>query len=73
MDVAYQYPTAWELDLGAARFTLLLGVLLALEPTVGVARLAEKSGFSSERTVASLSRLAAAGRVGYDLAEGAGR
>jgi hypothetical protein len=96
-------PSAWELDLGAARFTLtlsphshrgftgegallgtlasadsaaaddddLLGVLLAWEPTVDIARLAGNSGFSPERTVASLSRLAAAGRVGYDLADGA--
>jgi hypothetical protein len=96
-------PSAWELDLGAARFTLtlspevhrgfsgegallgslsaagerdcadadLVGVLLAWDPTVDIAQLMEKSGFSSERTLASLSRLAAAGRVGYDLFEGA--
>jgi hypothetical protein len=96
-------PSAWELDLGSARFTLtlspdvhrgfsgegalldalaadaapadagagLLGVLLSWDPVIDVSRLMANSGFSSERTVASLARLAAAGRVGYDLREGA--
>jgi hypothetical protein len=89
-------PSAWELDLGSARFTLtlspdvdrgfsgegalldalaadagLLGVLLSWDPVIDVSRLMANSGFSSERAVASLTRLAAAGRVGYDLREGA--
>jgi hypothetical protein len=92
-------PSAWELDLGAARFTLTLspehyrgfsgegallglladpsvsadadlaGVLLAWDPLIDIGRLAADASFSAERTVAALTRLAATGRVGYDLAE----
>ena len=43
----------------------------ALHPVITTARLAENSGFSPERTVASLTRLAAAGKVGFDLRAGA--
>jgi hypothetical protein len=92
-------PSAWELDLGTARFTLtvspetyrgfsgegallgllaepraaqdadLIGVLLAWDPRIDIGRLSAEAGLSAERTVAALTHLAAAGRVGYDLAE----
>ena len=92
-------PSAWQLDLGTARFTLtvsperyrgfsgegallgllaepraaqdadLIGVLLAWDPRIDIARLSAEAGLSAERTVAALTHLAAAGRVGYDLAE----
>lgn len=92
-------PSAWELDLGTARFTLtlspekyrgfsgegallgaladadaaadadLVGVLLAWDPRIDVARLAAEAGLPAPRVTAALSHLAAAGRVGYDLAE----
>jgi SWIM zinc finger len=92
-------PSAWELDLGPARFTLtvspetyrgfsgegallgllaephaaqdadLIGVLLAWDPRIDVGKLSAEAGLSAERTVAALTHLAAAGRVGYDLAE----
>lgn len=91
--------SAWELDLGTARFTLtlspghyrgfsgegaLLGSLaddsvtvdaevmsdlLAWSPRTDIGRLCAESGLSHERTVLALTRLAASGRVGYDLAE----
>jgi hypothetical protein len=92
-------PSAWELDLGTARFTLtvspekyrgfsgegallglladpraacdadLIGVLLAWDPRIDIGRLSAEAGLSAERTVVALTQLAAAGRVGYDLAE----
>ena len=49
----------------------LASVFLSWDPVITTARLAESSGFSPERTVASLTRLAAAGKVGFDLREGA--
>jgi hypothetical protein len=92
-------PSAWELDLGTARFTLtlspekyrgfsgegallgslaaadaaadadLIGVLLAWDPRIDIGRLSAEAQLTAERTELALSRLAAAGRVGYDLAE----
>jgi hypothetical protein len=92
-------PSAWELDLGAARFTLtlspekhrgfsgegallglladpaaaedadLISVLLAWDPQIDIGRLSAEAGFTAERTTAALTHLAAAGRVGFDLAE----
>ena len=92
-------PSAWELDLNTARFTLtlspekhrgfcgegallgrladataaedadLIGVLLAWDPRIDIGRLSAEAGIEAERTAAALTHLAAAGRVGYDLAE----
>jgi hypothetical protein len=92
-------PSAWELDLGTARFTLtlspghyrgfsgegvllgpladdglaadaeLMSVLLGWLPQIDVGQISAQAGLSAERTVVALTRLAALGRVGYDLAE----
>jgi SWIM zinc finger len=92
-------PSAWELDLGRARFTLtlspetyrgfsgegallglladtdavadadLVSVLLAWDPRIDAGRLSAEAGLRSGRVAAALGCLAAAGRVGYDLAE----
>jgi hypothetical protein len=92
-------PSAWELDLGTARFTLtlspekfrgfsgegallglladadvaadadLISVLLAWDPQIDVGRLSAEADLPADRVTAALSHLAAAGRVGYDLAE----
>ena len=92
-------PSAWELDLNTARFTLtlspekhrgfsgegallglladataaddadLISVLLAWDPRIDIGRLSAEAGIEAERTAAALTHLAAAGRVGYDLAE----
>jgi SWIM zinc finger len=94
-------PSAWELDLGSARFTLTLspekyrgfsgeGALLGLladedaatdsvlvakalewSPALDPAGLAAGTGLDEPRTRAALGYLAASGRVGFDLAEGA--
>jgi hypothetical protein len=45
----------------------LLGLLLSWEPVVSAPSLAASSGFSTERVRLALSRLAASGRLGYDL------
>ncbi|MEV1011655.1 SWIM zinc finger family protein [Streptomyces sp. NPDC049881] len=49
----------------------LLSVLLAWEPKVDVAALAEQSGLDTARVSAALTRLGTAGRIGYDTAEAA--
>ncbi|MFK0170437.1 SWIM zinc finger family protein [Streptomyces sp. NPDC090306] len=49
----------------------LVSVLLAWEPRIDPADLAEQSGLSTERVRAALTRLGTAGKVGYDLAEAA--
>lgn len=49
----------------------LLSVLLAWEPVVDVADLAEQSGLTPQRVRAALTRLGTAGRIGYDVAEAA--
>jgi SWIM zinc finger len=56
-------------DDGLADDAGLLSALLAWSPRVDVGRLAAATGLSPERTVLALTRLAASGRVGYDLAE----
>jgi hypothetical protein len=92
-------PSAWELDMGTARFTLtlspghsrgftgegallgsladdgltadaeLMSVLLAWSPRIDISRMSAEAGLSPQRAVLALTRLAASGRVGYDLAE----
>jgi hypothetical protein len=92
-------PSAWELDLGTARFTLtlspghsrgfsgegallgsladddviadaeLMSVLLGWSPRIDIGRLSAEAGLSPGRSVLALTRLAASGRVGYDLAD----
>lgn len=49
----------------------LVSVLLAWEPRIDPADLAEQSGLPVERVRAALTLLGTAGRVGYDLAEAA--
>ncbi|MFJ2188328.1 SWIM zinc finger family protein [Kitasatospora sp. NPDC087861] len=49
----------------------LVAVLLAWEPRIEVADLAEQSGLSPERVRAALTRLGTAGQIGYDTAEAA--
>ncbi|MEV7417590.1 SWIM zinc finger family protein [Streptomyces sp. NPDC089919] len=49
----------------------LVAVLLAWEPRIDPADLAEQSGLPVARVRAALTRLGTAGRVGYDLAEAA--
>ncbi|MCE7080678.1 SWIM zinc finger family protein [Streptomyces sp. ST2-7A] len=55
----------------AAADAELIAVLLAWEPRVDPAELAEGSGLSRERVWAALVRLGTAGRVGYDIFEAA--
>lgn len=55
----------------AAADAELVSVLLAWEPRIEPASLAEQSGLSTERVRAALTRLGTAGRVGYDLADAA--
>ncbi|MFF3067707.1 SWIM zinc finger family protein [Kitasatospora sp. NPDC057936] len=49
----------------------LVSVLLAWEPRIEVADLAEQSGLTAERVRAALTRLGTAGQIGYDTAEAA--
>lgn len=49
----------------------LVGALLAFEPRIEVGELATRSGLPPERVRTAITRLGTAGRVGYDLAEGA--
>ena len=49
----------------------LVSALLAFEPRIDVARLAAEAALPDDRVVRALGRLGAAGRVGYDAAEGA--
>ncbi|MFG2334453.1 winged helix-turn-helix transcriptional regulator [Streptomyces sp. NPDC048604] len=55
----------------AAQDAELLAVLLAWEPRIEPADLAERSGLSVARVRAALTRLGTAGRVGYDVADAA--
>ncbi|MFI8436889.1 SWIM zinc finger family protein [Streptomyces sp. NPDC079020] len=55
----------------AAADAELISVLLAWEPRIEPAGLAEQSGLTVERVRAALTRLGTAGRVGYDLADAA--
>lgn len=56
---------------GAAADAELVSVLLAWDPRIDTADLAEQSGLTVERVRAALTRLGTAGRVGYDLADAA--
>ncbi|MGV9264691.1 SWIM zinc finger family protein [Kitasatospora sp. NPDC003701] len=47
----------------------LVAVLLAWEPRIDVAELAEQSGLTPARVRAALTRLGTAGQIGYDTAE----
>ncbi|MGW7577654.1 SWIM zinc finger family protein [Streptomyces sp. NPDC054765] len=49
----------------------LVSVLLAWDPAVDIADLAAQSGLTAPRVRAALTRLATAGRIGYDVAEAA--
>ncbi|MFB7937276.1 SWIM zinc finger family protein [Streptomyces sp. NPDC056049] len=49
----------------------LISVLLAWEPRIDPAELAEQSGLTGERVRSALTRLGTAGRVGYDVADAA--
>ncbi|MFD0279381.1 SWIM zinc finger family protein [Kitasatospora sp. NPDC127111] len=49
----------------------LVAVLLAWEPRIDVAELAEQSGLTPVRVRAALTRLGTAGQIGYDTAEAA--
>ncbi|MFI8512098.1 SWIM zinc finger family protein [Streptomyces sp. NPDC085460] len=53
----------------AAADAELLSVLLAWEPIIDTADLADQSGLTGERVRAALTRLGTAGRVGYDVAD----
>jgi hypothetical protein len=55
----------------AAEDAQLISVLLAWEPRIDPADLAEQSGLPVERVRVALTRLGTAGRVGYDIAEAA--
>ncbi|WP_037603873.1 SWIM zinc finger family protein [Streptacidiphilus rugosus] len=56
---------------GSEQDAELIAVLLAWEPRVDVAELAEEAGLSPQRVRAALTRLGTAGQVGYDTAEAA--
>ncbi|MFF2778434.1 SWIM zinc finger family protein [Streptomyces sp. NPDC058052] len=53
----------------AASDAELVAVLLAWEPRIDPADLAEQSGLTRDRVRAALTRLGTAGRVGYDVAD----
>lgn len=55
----------------AAADAELIAVLLAWEPRIDPADLAEQSGLTAGRVRAALTRLGTAGRVGYDVADAA--
>ncbi|MGW1883833.1 SWIM zinc finger family protein [Streptomyces sp. NPDC001970] len=55
----------------AAEDAELVSVLLAWEPRIDPADLAEQSGLTVARVRAALTRLGTAGRVGYDIADAA--
>src|SRR5262249_18465418 len=56
-------------DAQAAADADLVSVLLAWDPRIDAASLAAEAGLPAGRVTAALGYLAAAGRVGYDLAE----
>lgn len=49
----------------------LIAALLAFEPRIDIPRLAAQAGITADRAGRALGRLGAAGRVGYDVADGA--
>ena len=58
-------------DPASADDALLVSALLAYEPRIDVARLSGEAALDEPRVVRALTRLGAAGRVGFDSAEGA--
>jgi hypothetical protein len=56
-------------DATAAADADLVSALLAFDPRIDIDRLADGAGLPPDRTRRALTHLAAAGRVGYDLAE----
>jgi hypothetical protein len=58
-------------DPRSADDALLVSTLLAYEPRIDVPALARNAGLEEERVVRALTRLGAAGRVGFDNAEAA--
>jgi hypothetical protein len=56
-------------DPRSADDALLVSALLAFEPRIDVADLARQAGLEEERVLRALTRLGAAGRVGFDNAE----
>ncbi|TDC33559.1 SWIM zinc finger family protein [Kribbella albertanoniae] len=62
----------WDLaDEQTADDADLVSAMLAFEPRIDISRLSAESGLAAERVTRALGRLGAAGRVGYDAAEGA--
>ena len=61
----------WDLvDDHSADDADLISALLAYEPLIDINGLAAQAGLTEERVLRALGRLGAAGRVGYDAAEG---
>ncbi|MHA6765022.1 SWIM zinc finger family protein [Streptacidiphilus sp. PAMC 29251] len=58
-------------DESSAADAELVSVLLAWEPRIDPAELAEQAGLSTARVRAALTRLGTAGQIGYDTAENA--
>lgn len=58
-------------DPASAADAELVGALLKFEPRIDVLRLAASAGLPPERVLRALTRLGAAGRVGFDLHDGA--
>ena len=54
---------------GLAADAELMSVLLTWSPRIDIGRISADAGLCPERAVLALTRLAASGRVGYDLAE----
>lgn len=62
----------WDLaDEDSADDADLVSALLSFEPRIDIARLAHEAGLPPERVTRALTRLGAAGRVGYDAADSA--
>jgi hypothetical protein len=62
----------WDLaDESASDDADLIAALLAFEPRIDLDRLEKDAGLPRQRIVRALGHLGAAGRVGYDAAEGA--
>jgi hypothetical protein len=61
---------AYLADDRAGQDAALIAALLAWEPRIDLTRLATAAAVTGDRVTRALGRLGAAGRVGYDLAEG---
>ncbi|TCJ31066.1 SWIM zinc finger family protein [Nocardioides jejuensis] len=61
----------WDLaDEQSAEDADLISALLTFEPRIDISGLSAEAGLAEDRVTRALSRLGAAGRVGYDVAEG---